>query len=267
MSIAIFILTSLLTTSPPEADWRTKLPVGDKNKRLALGRQSFIRQEKLVYSVRYGFFNMGEIRLELNQLVNGLNYIRCEQETKGLFSCIFKIKDWYESLTDSNFVTVRFEKNVEEGSYKEYQLIIIENGYAKYPASPIASQGGPASPTSQGGQDGDSIPVIEGAKDIISILYWLRTQRLKPGDSIKVPLHADKQNHEIKVQVKEENVDGRPCLLAIPDLCGAKAFGSEGGLELYYDEDKIPILLKIKFMWGYLQAKLKHRSIFLPQAD
>ncbi|MDI6839840.1 MAG: DUF3108 domain-containing protein [bacterium] len=196
-------------------------------------------QEELVYLASFGFIDAGEIKLDLKR--DSLNYIRCEQETKGLFSLVYRVKDWYESTSDSNFVTKRFEKSVREGPYSAYQLVSFKNGYATY-------------------QDGDSVSTIQNAKDIISIIYWLRLQELIPGDTLIVPLHTDKWNYEIKVCVESDTLDGKPCILVIPDLHGIRAFGTQSGLMLYYNELKIPVLLKIKFAWGYIQARLTHRE-------
>jgi hypothetical protein len=196
--------------------------------------------EKLSYSASYGFAKAGQIRLVLNR--DSVTHIRCEQETKGFFSFVFKVKDWYESTSDSGFVTRRFEKKIREGKYKKYQVVNIAQGRAVY-------------------QDGDTVEVIEGAKDIISLLYWLRTQELVPGDTIALALHADKKNHLIKTAIATDTIDGKPCLRATPDMTGIKAFGGKNGLLLYYDESRIPILLKIKFLWGYLEVKLENREV------
>lgn len=196
-------------------------------------------EEELLYSAKYGMVKAGEINLYWRR--DSLNYIRCEQETKGFFSFVFKVKDWYESVSDSNFVTKRFEKNIQEGKYRKYQLVNIVKGYGVY-------------------QDSDTVEVIDDAKDIINLIYWLRTQELIPGDTIIVPLHADKKNHLIKTSVIADTIDGKPCILLIPNLAGIKAFGGDGGLLLYYNESKVPVLLKIKFLWGYLEAKLERRE-------
>jgi hypothetical protein len=196
--------------------------------------------EKLSYSARYGFANAGRIELVLTR--DSLNHVRCEQETKGFFSFVFKVKDWYESTSDSGFVTRKFEKKIHEGKYKKHQVVNIAKGHAVY-------------------QDGDTVEVIEDAKDIIGLLYWLRTQELVPGDTITVALHADKKNHSIRTSIIADTVGGKSCVLAIPDLTGIKAFGGKNGLLLYYDESRIPILLKIKFLWGYLEVKLEDREV------
>ncbi len=191
--------------------------------------------EELLYTAKYGFMSAGEIKLVYQR--DDLNHIRCEEKTTGFFSMIFKIDDWYESLSDSNFATIRFEKKMQEGNYKSYQLVNIVGGRTTY-------------------QDGDVVEVVEGAKDIMSLIYWLRTQELIPGDTLIVPLHYDKKNYRVKTSIVSDTVDGEPCLLLVPDLKGIKAFGGDGGLLLYYNKDKLPILLKIKLLWGYLEAKL-----------
>jgi hypothetical protein len=200
---------------------------------------SLPREEALFYSVKYGFVKAGEIKLFLRR--DSLNYIRCEEETKGAFSLIFRVKDWYESISDSNFATKRFEKKIEEGKYRAHQIINVVGKYAIY-------------------NDGDTVEIIDGAKDIISLIFWLRTCSLTPGDTIIVPFHADKKNYIIKTPITTATVEGKTCFLLVPDLTGIKAFGGKGGLLLYYNQAKVPVLLKIKFLWGYLEAKLEHRK-------
>lgn len=195
--------------------------------------------EELLYSAKYGGVKAGEIKIVWHR--DSLNHIKCYKETKGIFSFVFRVKNWHESISDSHFVTRRLEKEINEGKYHKYQLINIVNGYAVY-------------------DDGDTVEVIEGAKDIISLIHWLRTQELIPGDTITVPFHSDKKNYMIKTYVTDVIVDDEECVLLKPDLTGIKAFGGEGGLLLYYNKAKIPVLLKIKFLWGYLEAKLEKRE-------
>lgn len=197
-------------------------------------------EEKLVYTAKYGVLSIGEIKLEIKR--DSLNYIRCEEETKGFFNYIFRIKDWYESVTDSNFVTQRFEKHIEEGKYRAHEVITIKDSFAIY-----------------NGQD--TVDVTPGAKDIISIIYWLRTQELIPGDTIYIPLHEGKRNHIIKVRIERWGFNGEYYLVAIPELQHVKTFGTAGGLILYYEpESMVPVRLKIKFKWGHIQAELKRRE-------
>ena len=195
--------------------------------------------EELLYTAKYGFMSAGEIKLMYRR--DALNYIRCEEKTKGFFSMIFKIDDWYESISDSDFTMIRFERDIQEGNYSNHQVINVASGRATY-------------------HDGEVVEVVEGAKDIMSLLYWLRTQELIPGDSLIVPLHYDKKNYKVKTSIVPDTVDGEPCVLLVPDLKGIKAFGGDGGLLLYYNKDKLPVLLKIKFLWGYLEAKLNRKN-------
>ncbi|MFA5032504.1 MAG: DUF3108 domain-containing protein [bacterium] len=197
--------------------------------------------EELVYSVKYGVMTAGELRLEYKQDSLKGNYVRCEERTNGVMGFIFSIEDWYESFSDSNFTTQRFEKDIKEGNYKKHLSVVIENGQATY-------------------QDGKVVPVVDSAKDIINIWYWLRTQELVPGDTITVALHADKKNHKVKTVIREEKVNGRNCIAVVPNLTGIKTFGSKGGIVMYYDEDRTPVKFTVKFKWGDLEVELKRRS-------
>jgi hypothetical protein len=74
-----------------------------------------------------------------------------------------------------------------------------------------------------------------------------------------VPFHSDKKNYKINTSIQKVKLGKEECFLLIPDLKGIRIFGGKGGLLLYYNQKKVPILLKIKFLWGYLEARLKER--------
>ena len=202
-------------------------------------------EEHLVYKIKYGPINAGDLTLDLKRDTLGKNIIKCTEKTTGFVSSIFKIDDWYISISDSNFVTEEFEKYIREGKYRKHQHLKIKNGIAQYQK--------------------DTVSVIENAKDIINVWFWLRTQKLIPDtglpeNTLIVPLHADKKNHSIKVNVKKEKKNGKIHTIVVPELKGIKAFGADGELIFYYDADMVPVEFKIKFLWGFLHAELKDRQ-------
>lgn len=199
--------------------------------------------EELIYAVRSGVIKAGKIKMVLkHDSTKNSYFIRCDEKTEGLMNFIFKIDDWFTSLSDSNFVTKKLEKHIREGKYKKDHIMVIEDGQATY-------------------EDGKVVTAIDSAKDILNIWYWLRTRELTPGDTIFVPLHADKKNYRIKTHIGTEIINGDSCISIIPELVGVKAFGSGEGLTMYYSKDKIPVRFTINFKWGNLEAQLQERNL------
>jgi len=202
--------------------------------------------ERLVYSAKYGILPAGEIQMEINKGLDGHYHIKVTQETKGLFSHIFKIQDTYLSCIDTmSLSSIKFEKHIREGHYKHDQVVLFdqEKGIAIY-------------------DDGDTVDIVPGAKDIISIIYYIRTLPLESRDKIYLNVHADKHNYTIPVDIDKVRLDGEECFRVRPYLENIKVFGRKGGLLLYYTDDlhRTPILLKIKMFWGYIRATLRARE-------
>lgn len=202
--------------------------------------------ERLVYSAKYGILPAGEIRMEINKGLDGYYCIKVTQETKGLFSYFFRIQDMYQSCIDTiSLSSVKFEKHIRQGRYKYDQVVFFdqERGIAIY-------------------DDGDTVDIVPEAKDIISIIYYIRTLPLESKDRIYLNVHADKHNYTIPVDIDKVRLDNKECFRVRPHLENIKVFGRKGGLLLYYtnDSDRVPILLKIKMFWGYIQATLRARQ-------
>ena len=162
----------------------------------------------------------------------------CSLKTKGLFSYFFRIQDTYESVSDiPSFVPYKFEEHIREGNYRRDQNIVFDH------QKEIAIY-----------DNRDTVKIVKGVRDIISALYYLRTLDLESGDTIWIEVHTYKENHTLEVRISEKG----DYLVAKPILKGVKVFGSEGGLVLYYtnDEQKIPVLIKIKMVFGHIEAKL-----------
>jgi hypothetical protein len=202
--------------------------------------------ERLIYSAKYGILPAGEIRMEINKDSAGYYCIDVAQETKGLFSYFFKIQDTYLSCIDTiSLSSVRFEKHIREGRYKHDQVVFIDQdkGIAVY-------------------DDGDTVDIVPEAKDIISIIYYIRTLPLESKDRIYLNIHADKHNYNIPVDIDTVRLDNNECFRVKPHLENIRSFGRKGGLLLYYtnDSDKIPIRLRIRITWGYIEATLRARE-------
>lgn len=213
----------------------------------------FSEGERLVYSVKYSFIKVGTATLEVRGGVeqNGVDcyHIVSEERTTPFFSRIFEIDDRLESFVDrENLSSVRYKKRIREGNYKADQTVDFdrENGLARY-------------------DDGSEVEILPGAKDIIASIYYTRTLDLKVGESVTVNNHTDGKNYPLEVEVlRKEEIEtpaGRfSCIVVRPKIEGSKAFGSKGGLTLWFTDDrwKVPVLIRSKLPIGSLSAVVEN---------
>jgi len=212
----------------------------------------FNKGEKLIFSVEYGPIKAGTATMEISEITM-IDSIPCFhivsiEKTNSFFSKIFKIDDRYDSYIDTlNLHSIRFEKHIREGSYKNDQIVEFKQDSGKVIYS-----------------DGREFQIEPGAKDIIASIYFARTLDLEVGKSFFINNHTDGKNYNLEVKVlKKEKVETPAgefdCLVIQPIIEEGKIFASRGGLTIWLTDDtwKIPILIRSKIMIGSIQAKLK----------
>jgi hypothetical protein len=202
------------------------------------------QNENLIYKASFGFLPAGKITLSVEEREEYFIII-CTEKSEGFVSRIFNVDDRYESWNrKDNFLPLRFEKIIREGNYSKNQVYTFyqERGIVVY-------------------NDGDTVSLEKGAQNIISLIYYLRMQKFSSMDTINITLHDSKRNYNINVSVKESEFREERCFIVKPNLKGISIFGTKEGLTLYYNEEKIPVLLKINFLWGYIEARLVERKV------
>lgn len=212
----------------------------------------FSKGEKLIFSVEYGPVKAGTATFEVSDVVMidsvPAFHIISTEKTNAFFSKIFKIEDRYDSFIDTvHLHSLRFEKHIEEGSYKKDQIVEFDQERGKVSYS-----------------EGKEYEIVPGAKDIIASIYFARTLELEVGKSVFVNNHTDGKNYELEVKVlKRESVETPAgefdCLVVQPVVEEGKIFASREGLMIWLTNDdwKIPVLIRSKIMVGSIQAKLK----------
>ncbi|TES91234.1 MAG: DUF3108 domain-containing protein [Candidatus Cloacimonadota bacterium] len=209
--------------------------------------------EKLVFSVEYGPVKAGTATMEISEITM-IDSIPCfhivsTERTNSFFSKIFKIDDRYDSYIDTvNLHSLRFEKHIREGRYKNDQVVEFKQDIGKAFYS-----------------NGEEFPIEPGAKDIIASIYFARTLALEVGKSFFINNHTDKKNYNLEIKVlKKENVETHAgefdCLMVQLIVEDGTVFASKGGLIIWLTDDmwKIPVLMRFKILKiGSFQAKLK----------
>jgi len=192
--------------------------------------------EKLDYIVRYGRIVAGTSRLSIPDIVevdgHPCYHILSEAWSNSFFSTFYKVEDKIQSFTDvQGIFTRRFEKRLREGHFKRDQ-------YFEYDQVAHLAKG-----------KNDTTQVPPFVQDVLSAMYFIRTQKLTPGDSILIDNH-DGKVYPLKVVVhRREKVNVRAgkfqCLAVEPFLQTPALFQQKGRVVVHLTDDhrKIPVLM------------------------
>lgn len=206
--------------------------------------------EKLSFDINYGFINAGHATMEVVRLIEYENrpcyLVVTRAKSNKFFSTFYKVDDRVESIIDAvGLFSWRFEKNLREGNYRADRHYTFDqrNHVVFY--------------------DSDTLPVPPYVQDALSVLYYVRTQKLEPGKSIFVDNFTDGKLYPLEVRVlKRERVTVKAgtfdCLVVEPLLKSVGVFKHQGRLKVWLTDDrlKMPVLMKSKVLVGSISAEL-----------
>ncbi len=206
--------------------------------------------EKLSFDIGYGFINAGYATLEVADLIE-YNERPCylvlsTASSNKFFSSFYRVEDKVESIIDATGIfSWHFEKQLREGKYRANKSYTFDqlNHKVFY--------------------EGDTIDVADYVHDVLSVLYYARTQKLEVGKSIYIDNFTDGKHYSLEVRVlKRESVRVEAgkfdCLVVEPLMLSSGIFKHEGRLKVWLTDDriKLPVLMKSKVLVGSITAEL-----------
>jgi hypothetical protein len=229
---------------------KTQVPVDTLKTEREVLNLSFGVSERLKFKVRWGPIKAGNATMEIPEIIeyNGRKCFRIVStaESSKFFSAFFKVRDRVESFTDVEGVySLHFEKHIREGKFQADKSVDFDQ------LNHLALT------------DKDTIPVPPFVQDVLSALYYVRTQPLEIGKSLFVDNHTDKKNYTLEVKVlKKERVEVDAgtfdCVVVQPILQAAGVFEQKGTLTVWLTDDqkKMPVLMKSKVAIGSITTEL-----------
>jgi hypothetical protein len=241
---------------PPKIEIKIP-PLKKEELKRVVANRAFGVGERLEFSVGYGMIKAGTAVMEIPEIVrfNGKKcyHIISAALSNKFFSVFFKVNDRVESFMDVHeLYSLRFDKHLREGKFKAdiSMLFDQENHLAIYNNS----------------KDTFSVPVY--VQDVLSALYFIRTQDLKVGQSIFVDNHADKKNYPLEVKVLRKERIKVPagtfnCVVVEPILKASGIFQQKGSLTVWLTDDqiKMPVLMKSKVVIGSISTELTNYKL------
>ena len=211
--------------------------------------------ERLKFSIQYGPIKAGisELAVERVERVGDHDCYRFVSSTQSspVFSAFYKVKDQIVSLADVRYLlTRRTSKQLREGNYKVDQEIDWDHDERelKY-------------------DDGPTLEMKPGARDVLAAMYYTRTLPLAVGDSIRMPTHDNKKSYPIVLHVIGKEKADTPlgkfdCWVVEPLLETPGLFNRTGTLKVWLtsDEERVPVIMQSEVKVGAITAVLIERQ-------
>ena len=225
-----------------------------------LKNEAFSAGEKLCFSIRWGPITAGyaEMRIDDIQEINGRKAYHIVTEAKSLpfFDAFYKVRNRDESWIDvESLCSLKYVKDQYEGGYIKKETTIFDHINRRFELTEKVGEKEPKIKTGE-------IPSY--VQDILSALYYIRTQDLKRGKEYYITTQTGDKNYPLRVVVYDKEKVEVPagkfkCFVVEPFVTeDAGIFKAKGKIWIWFTDDKykIPVLMKSKIFIGYITAEL-----------
>lgn len=233
---------------------------------------AFGQGEKLVFSVEFLGINAGSATLEIPEVLDlgqaKVFRLVSDSKTNSFFDSIYSVRNHYESFIDVERICSwkYLERQQERGKLRDrvsdYDPLGHTATVTRFPLQRIGKPKNPSPPK----VESTSVPPF--VQDVLSALYYLRTQDLQVGREYRVPAVSGVKTYELVVQVPRRRVIETPAgkfqtLELIPELMYEGLFIHQGKSYVYVTDDarKMPVLLKSKVAIGSFKAVLTEKHL------
>ena len=209
----------------------------------------FARGETLDYDLTWLTMSGGRARMTIapqtGDPVNNYLITSLAQTSSG-FSRIYRVRDQIESVvTRSGFTTIRYHKDLREGSHHKNDTTTYANGVAT--------------------RKGKTYQVPTPVYDPLSLVYYLRTLDLEPGTTHNFNVFADKKTYEVNARITGRQTIDTPlgkfkCVVVEPEMQAGGLYADEDSkLTIWYSDDErhLPVRIRSDVKIGAITATLR----------
>lgn len=212
----------------------------------------------MVYSVRWGFLEVGRGEAEVKEIVplgeRQAYHIIVNVRSAPILDWLYKVRDVHHSYIDTEkFHSLRYEKILSEGRYRADEVMEYDqvNHIARYHSRLNGSL--------------MEMMIPADVQDQLSCGYWFRLQELQPGSKVHIPVNADEKNWDLEVKVLEETevklpkFDQWKAVEIEPDIQFQGIFVKRGKIRGWIgtDEHQVPLKMSVKVpVLGSVTAQL-----------
>ncbi|OGS38283.1 MAG: hypothetical protein A2506_06800 [Elusimicrobia bacterium RIFOXYD12_FULL_66_9] len=216
--------------------------------------------EKNVFEVSWGLLKVGEATLGVDKIVtfNGraAYHIVSEARSNSFCDTFYQVRDLNESWLDARTLTsLGYSKKLREGHFFRDEWVLYDRDAGTFVARRTDRNG---SFTVRTG----TIPAR--VQDVLSSIYFVRSQELKDGGQIVVDVNTpDNWPLVVKVMAREQvkTLSGRAAsVLVEPAMRHEGLFVQKGKrLRLWLSDDaaRRPLMMKVEVFFGHVTALLR----------
>lgn len=215
--------------------------------------------ERLYFQVSWGIFSVGTATLEVEDVVDfdgrPAYHVVDRAVSNDWCDTFYKVRDLNESWIDAaTRGSLGYAKRLREGRYYRDEWAFFDRSLGKFLARTNGRDGNFAY------QSGKIPPNVQ---DILSSLYYVRSQDLQPGKDVELDVNTRKNWPLVIHVVKKERIKtpaGRfDTILVEPALREEGLFIQKGRkLQVWLTDDakKTPVQMKVEVFFGHITAKL-----------
>lgn len=217
--------------------------------------------EELVYSVSYKGLPVASMTLRTQMdTVEGREVLafRVRTETYAFFNAFFKVDDLHESLIDpKTLLPIRYTKNIKEGRYRCHEVTTFD--FEKKKAHYEHQLNGKKK----------SYDITPDTRDLISFMYFMRSELLEENSTVSYRLMADEKLYDLILdssgidQVSLSSYNTKvPCIRVVPEAMFDGLFVRKGKATVWISRDsrRLMTFAKLKVPFGRVRVKLKSVS-------
>lgn len=214
--------------------------------------------ETIRYTIKYGIVNAGFATLEIvsTETVAGRTayHVVSHARTNKTMDVFFKVRDVNESWIDTqSLCSLQFRQDIKEGRYTRR----VETSYDHPARHSIYKK------WRKGNESVVEGPIPPFVHDVLSSLYFIRTQPLEVGNDFALDANSGAATWPLSVHVLSRETVRVPagrynCFRLEPILAGDGIFQASGRLEVWVTEESphIPVLLRSKVLVGAFDAEM-----------
>lgn len=211
--------------------------------------------ERLRYYMEFSFVKAGLSEMVVTGIdsVNGRPAYRFRSRVRSTrtIDLIYKVRDVVEAWFDvGGLYSQRYERRIREGSYHSEKFFDYDHrtGWVS-----ISNENGPKGIT----------PFKPYSHNIISALYWVRSQELEPDSELIIPVHDMDTHYPLTVRVYGRERVTVPagtfnCVKVEPVIESEGLFKKAGRLLVWItdDERRLPVKMNSKISVGTIKGNL-----------
>jgi hypothetical protein len=224
----------------------------------------FAPGERLTYSVTWSVFEAGEVTATVARSSGGAadrDEIITTAQSHGFVSMLYALNDEFRSrFNPDTLCSSGISKRVVEGRRRKQTEIVFDS--SRHLA--VLDEHNLAKPSEPPKHDEESIPPC--VEDVVSAFYFLRSQPMKVGDRIKLPVNDGSKTTEVTVEVQaREQIDtplGRRAAFRVEPTVFGSLYKRKGRMLIWFsdDEQRLPLRIKAMISVGTITGTLKTAS-------